>query len=570
MCSVKTDLTPFFGESSQQNIPKKDKPIRAFVWARVSTDMQEDRGLSMPEQLREIKEYAKKNGIEVVDTYQEAASAFQREDKRIEFLKMIERAKTCGEVNAILVHDMSRFSRDSLRAQVLIKELRDIDIKVISLNDPDIDPETSAGVYMEAITHAKNKAYSIDVAFHTRKGCRANVQTQDEESGWCYWNGGQPVWGYKIKRLDRGVDRSGRPIIKSIIVPDDTVYNGKQVHEWIKYCLEELAAKGASLVELRDFCNNNGIPGKRTEYWNTSTWSTLLQPNVMMTYCGFGVWNVHKKNGQKKPVDEWVIVENHHEALISEETAQKIMDYRRKKKAEYQKNAKFGYSRYSKYLLSGGLFKCDRCGANMIGYKTDKGTYYVCGSKPYRKGMGCGPGVYVPYKFIEAKIVEGVDNFLSQLSYDKVYRDEINGVLKQVWERESGYDPQAEARIKTIDKKIANIRRSIEDGLTVDIDYMNSRLTKLLAEREILNGKTQLTGDPPEIGEEKVREFYRKFQDIKTSESKKELKGVLRGVVYEIKLAPEARVIRFTPGLPEPIMLTPLAGGGFEPPTSGL
>lgn len=109
---------------------------------------------------------------------------------------------------------------------------------------------------MGLVTHGKNEAYSREVAFHTKKGCRANIQTRDEETGCCYWNGGQPIWGYKIKQLNKGVDRSNIPIIKSIIVPDDTTFNGKPVYEWIKYCLEELAAKGASLVELRDYCNN--------------------------------------------------------------------------------------------------------------------------------------------------------------------------------------------------------------------------------------------------------------------------------------------------------------------------
>lgn len=29
-------------------------------------------------------------------------------------------------------------------------------------------------------------------------------------------------------------------------------------------------------------------------------------------------------------------------------------------------------------------------------YRNESRPYYVCRSQPYRKGMGCGPGVYVP------------------------------------------------------------------------------------------------------------------------------------------------------------------------------
>ena len=71
------------------------------------------------------------------------------------------------------------------------------------------------------------------------------------------------------------------------------------------------------------------------------------------------------------------------------EEAQKILEVRKtggKKRFDAGSRA-----RVSTYLLSGGLFRCDRCQGNMIGFHTGSGYYYVCGSQPYRKGMGCGP-----------------------------------------------------------------------------------------------------------------------------------------------------------------------------------
>lgn len=129
---------------------------------------------------------------------------------------MLSRAKAGREVNTILVHDFSRFSQDSLRARLLIRDLRQAGVKIVSLNDLEVDPETVAGVYLEAITFAKNEAYSREVAFHTKKGCRANIQTGDPETGWCYKNGGQPLFGYRADRLIRGEMKKGRPVIKCI------------------------------------------------------------------------------------------------------------------------------------------------------------------------------------------------------------------------------------------------------------------------------------------------------------------------------------------------------------------
>ncbi len=103
---------------------------------------------------------------------------------------------------------------------------------MISLNDPEIDPDSVAGVYMNAITYAKNEAYSREVAFHTRKGCRANVQTRDPEVGWCYKNGGQPLFGYRAERLARGEIKRGRPLVKIVWMLDEAIAAGRPIHEW--------------------------------------------------------------------------------------------------------------------------------------------------------------------------------------------------------------------------------------------------------------------------------------------------------------------------------------------------
>ena len=369
---------------------------RALAWGRVSTDMQEERGLSLPEQLREIREYAARSGIEIVAEYQEATSAFQREEKRVEFHRMVARAKEDPSIGVILVHDMSRFSRDSVRAKTLLRELRKAGVEVISLSDPVADPEAVAGVYMEAITLAKSKAYSREIAFHTRKGCRANIRTRDPETGWCYKNGGQPLWGYRTERLNRGTDKKGRPILKAVWVLDDTVVNSRPVYEWARHCLVEMAAQGASLDRLRDFCNEHGIPAPRRSYWGTSTWHSLLEPHKLLQYAGYGVWNVHRKNGVKRPPVEWVVVEGAQEALITEDEAMRIAEVRASRRAlQHGDRGRRGGVNRSDYLLSGGLFTCARCGANLVGHastngKGRSGRYYTCGSAKYRKGLGCG------------------------------------------------------------------------------------------------------------------------------------------------------------------------------------
>jgi hypothetical protein len=363
-------------------------PIRAFAWACVSTSKQEESGLSIPEQLRQIRLFAAQNRFVIVAEFHEAASAFRHQERRHEFNRMLDRIQA-DRIEAVIVHDYSRFGRDSHAAKTTRLDLQKRGVRVISVTDPVIDPETVAGVYMDAITYAKNEAYSREVAFHTRKGCTANVQTRDPETGWCFKNGGQPLFGYRAERLQRGEVKHGRPLIKSIWVLDETVEAGRTMRDWARYCLVELAGKGASLDELCAFCNKTGIPGRRKQFWSNSTWNAILQPSVLLQYCGVGVWNVRDRRGRERPPADWVVVEHAHEALITGEEAQRILAARR---ASGKKQFETGGSRAraSAYLLSSNnnLFQCDRCQANMIGFHTGSGYYYVCGSQPYRKGMG--------------------------------------------------------------------------------------------------------------------------------------------------------------------------------------
>jgi len=257
------------------------------------------------------------------------------------------------------------------------------------------------------------------------------------------------------------------------------------VHEWAHHCLVHLAGSGASLDELRDYCHKMGIPGRRNKYWGISTWHALLQPSVLLQYAGYAVWNVHTKEGRVRPASEWVICEKAYEPLITQAEAQKIVDVRRS--LEGKKRFVTGSSRThsSAYLLSGGAFRCARCGANMVGFRNQSHSYYICGSQPYRKGMGCGPGVYVPQREVESEVLRGLEDLLGLCADKEGFTRKVNAELRKLWEDATGFRPYAAERLSAIDKRIANIRHAVEYGLN-DATWANARLKELADEREAL------------------------------------------------------------------------------------
>lgn len=87
------------------------------------------------------------------------------------------------------------------------------------------------------------------------------------------------------------------------------------------------------------------------------------------------------------------MVENAHPAITTEKEGQSIMAVRHSRQ-ERRFEVHSNRSPSSPYLLSGGLFSCERCRSNMVGFmKTKDGHQYICNTVPNRRGVGCGTEV---------------------------------------------------------------------------------------------------------------------------------------------------------------------------------
>ena len=211
----------------------------------------------------------------------------------------------------------------------------------------------------------------------------------------------------------------------------------------------------------------------------------LLKPTRLLGYCGYGVWNVKPKRGRPLPPAEWILVPNAHPALITEEEACAIAHARRDRAGE-SVCAGPNRSRSSPYPLSGGVFVCGRCGSNTIGFRSTRHKpYYVCGSQPYRKSMGCGPGVRVPQALVEGEVVAGMQSLVRQCSDTRGFTRQVNEELRHLWEATDGDHATAQKTLRAAESRIANIRKAVEEGLA-DVAWANQRMGELMAERASL------------------------------------------------------------------------------------
>ncbi len=94
--------------------------IKYFIYTRKSTEEEDRQLLSIEAQLFELREYAKKLNLEIVDTFTEARSAY--EIGRPKFLEMLKRIGK-GEANGVLCWQPNRISRNPKDAGEFIYQM---------------------------------------------------------------------------------------------------------------------------------------------------------------------------------------------------------------------------------------------------------------------------------------------------------------------------------------------------------------------------------------------------------------------------------------------------------------
>src|ERR1035437_7463522 len=109
------------------------------LYARVSAPKQAEKDLSIPDQLQQMRDWCKRQGFGVaVEDIEPGASA--TDDRRPVFQQMIaEATRTPAPFEAIIVHSLSRFFRDSLEFALYERDLQKAGCKLLSITQQTSD-----------------------------------------------------------------------------------------------------------------------------------------------------------------------------------------------------------------------------------------------------------------------------------------------------------------------------------------------------------------------------------------------------------------------------------------------
>ncbi len=437
--------------------------MQVALYARVSTTRQAENDLSIPDQLRQLKDWCNSNGHLVVHEYVEPGAS-ATDDKRPMFQEMIQDAiQKPPAFQAIIIHSLSRFFRDGIEFGVYERKLKKNGVQVISITQPTSDDST--GDMMRRIINMFDEHQSKENSKHTSRAMKENARQG-------YFNGSRPPFGYAAITTDVSGSR-GRKKKKL------------QINEFeadIVRLVYDLYLRGhqGRVMGCKEIVKHLTDKGQlmRGKPWGIQKVHKLLSDPLYMGEYYFNV--VDSKSQKKRPREEWV--KTSIPAIIDAATFEKV-----RAKRESRSPDKAPPRRTSSPTLLTGLLKCGVCGGSLT-LTTGKGgryKYYKCTTRQNKGNHACSSS-NIPMEKIDSLV-------LSHLA-DKVFTPErLQVMMAELRKRmRSGKDIQQERinlinrQIKQTEERQLRLLDAIETG-TIELDELTQRrIQQLKSSREAL------------------------------------------------------------------------------------
>ena len=141
-------------------------PKRAVLYTRVSTDEQARSGYSLAQQIEALREYAAREGYEVLEEVQDAGysgASLERPG-----MDRVRELVAGGGVSVVLAQDLDRISREPWHYEYLRSLFEDHGTELRSLDDSGDD--SPMGEFMRYIRRGVAKLEKQDIAKRSRRG----------------------------------------------------------------------------------------------------------------------------------------------------------------------------------------------------------------------------------------------------------------------------------------------------------------------------------------------------------------------------------------------------------------
>ncbi|PWL52850.1 MAG: recombinase [Clostridiales bacterium] len=434
----------------------------AAIYARLSDD-DADKGEtkesdSIVNQKEYIREYLK-SMPEIRVCSERADDGFSGVDFfRPGFQQMLEEVRA-GEVNCIVVKDLSRLGRNYIDTGKYLQEFARLGVRFIAINDgyDTANLQGQASTILLPIKNLMNDSYSRDISVKIRS--HLEVKKRKGE-----FVGAFAGYGYMKDEND-----------KNRLVVDE--YAAEVVRDIFKWKLEGMSQQGIS-----DRLNENGVLSP-AEYKRSlgmkyhtgfkcnphAKWTAVAVGRILRNplYIGSTVQgktgrpNYKIKTLAPKPQETWIVVEHTHEGIVTKEEFETVNGLMRK-------DMRIPSSETTVYPLSGLIF-CADCKQNMVRKtvpaKGKRYLYYTCSTNRADKTACTTHNISEPQLMaaVEAAIhthIESVINIEKTIEFIAALPEQTTGakkVDKQIEKLKADHEQYMTFKMKTYESFISGL-----------------------------------------------------------------------------------------------------------------
>lgn len=476
--------------------------IPAVGYCRFSSDLQREE--SIEAQKRFISLFASQNNYEVLRYYCDRAKSGKNMN-RPAFQQMLEDSKK-GNFQAIIVHKMDRFSRNTVDTLSTIDELKNREIDVISAYER--IENTPMGNLLLKIISGMSEYYISNLANEVLKGQRENAYQGKA-------NGGIGCLGYDIVKQKYVINEKEAEAVRLIF---------------------EMSASGYGYSPIIDRLNSLGYKTKAGKPFGKNSLYAILNNEK---YNGTFVFNqiahgdMHgKRNSHRlKPESEIIRIPDGVPAIISKDLWNRVQAMRKINPKGKSHNKFF-------YLLS-GLIRCGECGYKMHGNPRNTGnggsTYvtYRCNHRDNNRACHCKE---IRREYVEGFVIEELFRHFFNDGSIPLITKQLNEKLKGDSQTESEEYVRYKSTLQLMGKSRANLIDAIKQtGFDKSIGEELKKTDEQIELCEsFLKKYEEQSQNIPTVTEEQVRQNLGKLKEFAKTSHREEVRAMIQSYVERV------------------------------------
>ena len=331
--------------------------LAMYLRLSIEDEGDKDESNSISNQRKQIYEYIHRDSelsrYEVVEFCDDGYSGTNMERPGMQ--KMLQEVKD-NKIRCIMVKDMSRFSRDYIEMGTYLNQIFPfMGIRFISINDH-YDSREHQGNTIEIDTAFQTLLYDLyskDVSVKVK----ASFENKCANGEYVF---GQVPFGYeKSKEVKNAVvvNESEAAIVRYIF---SLAMQGKSSTQIARQLCEENVP---TIMQMRN--SEKEYRDEKVYYWSEKSVRNMLNNRFYLGEMAYGKTvrkSVGSKNRISVPMEDWKVIKEHHEALISEEIFEQVSLFRPEHSTKRKRE---------KHPLTGKLY-CGGCGYS-LSYKPLRG-----------------------------------------------------------------------------------------------------------------------------------------------------------------------------------------------------